>query len=142
MTTGHMSKKAEKYLQRLCLEIPSRRVGSIGNRVATDYFADSIAAFGFQIERPLFNCIDWIENGAQLTVEGDSFDIWVSPYSLGGHFRAPLIEVSTVEALKVAKLTNQILLMHGEIVIPEERWDEPVVQNTDRITLFTAIEGG
>ena len=33
-----LAEKAQAYLQRLCVEIPSRRVGSAGNREATELF--------------------------------------------------------------------------------------------------------
>lgn len=39
MTAILLSEKAESYLRKLCAEIPSRRVGSSGNREATDFFA-------------------------------------------------------------------------------------------------------
>ena len=48
MTSVLLSEKAEMYLRKLCLEIPSRRVGSEGNRAATDFFAGVVASFGFE----------------------------------------------------------------------------------------------
>ena len=42
MTSTLLSDKAQAYLRRLCLDIPSRRVGSAGNRAATDFFAGSL----------------------------------------------------------------------------------------------------
>ncbi len=115
MTSIDLSKKAEKYLQRLCVEIPGRRVGSKGNRAATDFFAQVMASFGFQIECPEFDCIDWSEVGAHLVVNGDSFEAFVSPYSLGCDLSEPLIVVSTVNELEAAEITNKILLMRDEI---------------------------
>ena len=38
MTSEFLSAKAERYLHRLCVDIPSRRTGSAGNREATDFF--------------------------------------------------------------------------------------------------------
>ena len=40
-----LSEKADAYLQRLCVEIESRRVGSPGNRAATDLFAGVARSF-------------------------------------------------------------------------------------------------
>ncbi len=37
MASSQLAEKAERYLERLCVEIPSRRVGSEGNRAATDF---------------------------------------------------------------------------------------------------------
>lgn len=91
MTTILLSEKAEGYLQRLCLGIPNRRVGSEGNRAATDFFAKVVASFGFETESPAFDCIDWSCDGVYLTLGGASFQAFASPYSLGCHVTAPLV---------------------------------------------------
>ena len=36
-----LADKAGMYVQRLCRDIPTRRVGSRGNRLATDFFEDT-----------------------------------------------------------------------------------------------------
>lgn len=115
MTSVLLPEKAEAYLRELCLEIPSRRVGSEGNRAATDFFASVVASFGFETEYPEFDCIDWIQEGAELTVDGVPFEAFVSPYSLGCCVRAPLAVVSTVEELETAEVSDKIVLLHGDI---------------------------
>ena len=115
MTSGATSEKAAKYLRRLCRETPSRRVGSKGNRAATDFFAGITASFAFETESPAFDCIDWIPEGVHLTVDGVPFEVFVSPYSLSCHVMAPFIVVSTVEELKAAEVANGIILLHGHI---------------------------
>jgi aminopeptidase YwaD len=97
------------------LEIPTRRVGSVGNRAATDFFAETVAAFGFETETPAFDCIDWVEEGAQLSVEGGSFAVSPSPFSLGCRVQAPLAVVSTEEALEAVEARGKILLLHGAL---------------------------
>ncbi len=115
MTSTFLSEKAETYLRRLCLEIPSRRVGSNGNQAATDFFADIVASFGFETESPEFDCMDWGHDGVDLTVDGASFEAFASPYSLGCHVSAPLIVVSTVEELEAAEVSDKIVLLRGDI---------------------------
>jgi aminopeptidase YwaD len=115
VTTILLADKAASYLQRLCLEIPTRRVGSQGNRAATDFFAGVVASFGFETECLLFDCIDWTQAGADLSVDGVPFAALVSPYTLGGQARAPLAVVSTIEELAAAELSGKILLLRGEI---------------------------
>jgi aminopeptidase YwaD len=102
-------------LQRLCVEIPDRCVGSPGNRAATDYFADTIASFGFTTESPAFDCLDWTQQGATLGVGGQSFTAFVSPYSPGCVARAPFRAISTIEELEAADVARQIVVLHGEI---------------------------
>jgi aminopeptidase YwaD len=115
VTSINLSEKAEKYLQYLCLEIPTRRVGSKGNQASTDFFAENVGTFGFQIDCPSFDCIDWSQNGAHLTVDGISFETFVSPYTLGCNVSEPLVAVDTVKELEMAEVANKILLMRGDI---------------------------
>jgi aminopeptidase YwaD len=110
-----LSEKAKSYLQRLCVEIPSRRVGSDGNRAATDFFAGLVAQFGFATESPEFDCIDWSQDGVDLTADGDSFEALASPYSLGCHVAVPLVMASTVEELEAAAFSHAVILLQGDL---------------------------
>ena len=87
MESQTLSEKADAYLKRLCLEIESRSVGSAGNRAATDFFASAIGSFGFEVATPAFDCIDWIADGAECSVDGERFEVLTSPYSLGCQVR-------------------------------------------------------
>ena len=115
MEPEHLLEKAEKYLHRLCIEITSRRVGSPGNRSATDLFAGAVTSFGFEFETPEFDCIDWSQAGVSLTINGASFDAFASPYSLGCYVNAPLMVISTPEQLEISDVTEKILLLRGDI---------------------------
>lgn len=115
MLSTRLSKKAGAYLQKLCQEIPHRRVGSKGNQQATDFFAKKAASFGFQTGCPQFECLDWSQGGAHLTVDGKPFEALISPYSLGCHVNAPFSAVSTVEELETADSADKILLLRGGI---------------------------
>lgn len=115
MTSAFLTEKAQGYLQRLCVDIPSRRVGSQGNRAATDFFAGVMASFGFATESPQFDCMDWRRGDVQLTVGGVPFEAFISPYSLGCHARAPLVVASTDEELEAAQASGKIILLRGEV---------------------------
>ena len=115
MTDYHLTDRVEKYLHRLCVEIPSRRVGSQGNQAATAFFAQILESFGFQTERPEVECMDWTQSGARLTVGNDRFNAQPSPYSLGCRVSAPLAVVSTVKELETIEAAGKVLLLHGEI---------------------------
>jgi aminopeptidase YwaD len=115
MTTTSLTDKAGDYLHRLCSDSSGRHPGSAGNRAATEFFAATVAAFGFATETPLFDCIDWLENGADLAVEGIPFEAVVSPFSLGCEARAPLLVISTVAELEAADIVGKIVLLRGEI---------------------------
>ena len=115
MTSVDLKKNAISYLEKLCLEITNRCVGSKGNRRATDFFAEKMTAFGFRTESPQFNCIDWEHGDIQLTVEDEPLDAFISPYSLGCQVRAPLILASSVAELESIQAEGKILLLQGDI---------------------------
>jgi aminopeptidase YwaD len=109
------SVKAKRYLDKLSLEIPNRRVGGEGNRLATDFFAETISSFGFETEAPSFDCIDWEDGGAALGVGGENFSPSVSPYSLGCQVKAPLVVVSSIAELEAIRETPAVYLLCGDL---------------------------
>ncbi|MCO6450901.1 MAG: M28 family peptidase [Caldilineales bacterium] len=115
MAAPNLSEKAQTYLHKLCVEIPSRRVGSAGNRAATDFFAQTIASFGWATETPGFTCIDWAEQGADLMADGEPFVAQVSPYSLGGQAQAVLVACSTLAELEQVEAEDRVLLLTGDL---------------------------
>ncbi len=115
MSTLNLVQAAEIYLDKLCRSIDNRRVGSAGNQAATAFFAETVASFGFETERPPFDCIDWAQDGAQLTVNGATFAATPSPYSLGGRASAPLAVAAAVAELAAVDITGKVLLLRGEL---------------------------
>jgi aminopeptidase YwaD len=115
MAATHLAATAASYLQKLCIEIDNRCVGSSGNRLATDFFAEKLAAFGFQTECPQFECIDWSHGEVSLTVGGKSFPATVSPYSLACDVGAPLIVKNSLAELESSQVSGEILLLAGEL---------------------------
>ncbi|MGD9146762.1 MAG: M28 family peptidase [Anaerolineae bacterium] len=113
--TSHLTEKAGMLLHSLCLELPGRRVGRPGNRAATEFFAQTIASFGFDTQCPEFECLDWTQGGAHLTLEGEPFAVLPSPYTLGCRARAPLAVVSTIEELEAIDALDKILLVQGDL---------------------------
>jgi aminopeptidase YwaD len=115
MSLTELTPKATQYLTRLCVEIPNRPVGSPGNRQATAFFADRMASLGFVTESPPFDCIYWTHSGARLTAGGESFQVFVSPYSSGCQILAPLVAASTLDELESAPASGKLLLLRGEL---------------------------
>ena len=60
---------AQQHLHALCIDIPERPVGSVGNRRAAEYIRLEFQRAGWQLESQPFDCIDWRKNGAVLDVE-------------------------------------------------------------------------
>jgi aminopeptidase YwaD len=107
--------KASTYLSTLCGVKPNRRTGSAGNREATEFFASSILQFGYEVDKTPFQCLDYVYGKSSLATDGNSFEINISPYSLGSDISADLITVSTIEELKSTKCKGKILLISGAL---------------------------
>ena len=115
MDTAYLLTEAKEYLRRLCVDIPTRRLGSAGNRAATDLFAGIVSSFGFETESPEFDCIDWSQDGVDLTADATSYEAFASPYSLGCDVTAPLLVLSSVEKLEAAQASGIIVLLRGDL---------------------------
>ena len=115
MESDQLNARAAEILQKLCKEIQNRDVGTAGNRRATDFFASTIAKYSFETSQQEFDCLDWVRGIAELSVNGESYQVAISPYSLGCTLHAPLMAVATVPDLATADLKDKILLLHGEI---------------------------
>ena len=143
MSNPLLEAKAKHYLKRLCKNITDRRVGSQGNQAATDFFGETISFFNFSVETPSFECMDWEEQGANLVVNGENYQVFPSPYSLGGKFTAPLLTLSTVEELAAIKAADSIFLLRGELT--KERLDElmeqTVSEEINRNIIMLELEG-
>ena len=112
-----LENRVQDYLGKLCVDLPHRHVGSRENQIATDFFADTVAEFGFGVEQPQFECIDWTADiHANLQAGGETFQPFVGPYSLSYSGSAPLVEAASIEALETIDITGKLLLMHGELV--------------------------
>jgi aminopeptidase YwaD len=107
--------KSQTYLKKLCVEIPERCVGSEGNRMATCFFEKEISSFGWETELQEFDAIDWKDGGASLQADGFSFEVFVSPYSLGCKAEKQLVSASSIESLEQLDIEGKIVFLHGDI---------------------------
>lgn len=115
MNTDDLVYTCSAYLNKLCVEIPERCVGSEGNRQATRYFEEAVRACGWETEALEFEAMDWEDGGAVLLAGGESFKVLVSPYSLGYTGEALLASASSMEELERLDLKGKILLLRGQI---------------------------
>jgi len=107
--------KCCSYLKKLCKETPERCVGSAGNKMATRFVSDEVSTLGWECEMPEFDAMDWKDGGVILHSEGERFEAFVSPYSLGCTVEAQLCLASNIAELEQGDLSGKILLLHGEI---------------------------
>lgn len=107
--------KAEQWIQTLSAVAPNRRTGSLGNRHACRFFANTIEPSVYTLDTTPFASIDYRRGDASLTCRQQSFDISISPYSLPCDVTSAIIAVSSIEELTACECVGKILLMKGDI---------------------------
>jgi len=115
MESSELVNKAEKYMDVLCRQIPTRRLGTQGNKDAAVFFHKTIEAMGYAVDSQRFDCIHSQLGTASLTAGDDSFQVYPSPFTLGGDCSAELVCVDSVEKLESEDITEKILLIHSEL---------------------------
>ncbi|MCJ7618678.1 MAG: Zn-dependent exopeptidase M28, partial [Anaerolineae bacterium] len=115
MNAKDHSQKAQTYLTTLCSVKPNRRVGSRGNRAATEFFAQTIESWGYTIDTTPFPCLDFQSGEPSLSCNDKTFEVHTSPYSLGCDITAELKTVATVEELEKCTCYGKLLMMKGAI---------------------------
>ena len=113
--TENLYEKSLIYLETFCHEISERCVGSEGNRQATRFFEKELSNLGWKTVLAEFDAVDWEENGAALRSNGKTFNVLVSPYSLGFKGEAKLVAASTTKELENLDIKDTIVLLFGEI---------------------------
>ena len=106
-------------MESLCVDIADRSVGSEGNRRATEYFEHEVASRGWRVDLQEFDAIDWEHGAASLHIGDESFEVHVTPYSLGCSVIGKLLCVSTIEELERSNIREKIVVLHGSIAIEQ-----------------------
>ena len=107
--------KAEIFLRTFCNVKPNRRTGSKGNREAADFFASTIQSYGYQMDTTEFESLDYSYGEVTLEHHNRSFEVFISPYSLGYDALAELVCVSTIQELETKDFRDKLLLLSGDI---------------------------
>ncbi|MBN1264160.1 MAG: M28 family peptidase [Anaerolineales bacterium] len=139
MDNASLVSRCASYMKSLCETIPERAVGSEGNRRAAAFIEQELAAAGWEPERQEFQAMDWINGGASLTAEGRSFEVSVSPYSVGFEGTGKLLAISSMEELAAAELRGRILLLHNELAKEQLMPKNFVFYNPDKHQRIIAL---
>lgn len=108
--------KSKYYLKKLCVDIQDRVVGSEGNRMSTDFFAETMQSIGYTPKIQEFDCISWTCDEVNLTAGNQKFDVFASPFSIPCNVNAELCHTATVAELETVDAKDKILFLSGEIV--------------------------
>ncbi len=105
----------KKHMLMLCETIGARPTGSSANKAAVDYADSVLRQCGMEVRLQEFECMDWKDAGAALSVDGQAVLVEASEYSLPCDVEAEFVCADTVEALQSAELTGKIAVLHGEL---------------------------
>ena len=105
----------QKHMKMLCETIGARPTGSAKNKAAADYAFGALQNCGFQTRKQEFDCIDWINYGASLTIGGQGVTAVPAEYSLPCDLEAAFICADTAAALQKAELSGKIAVLHGDL---------------------------
>ncbi len=110
-----LTQKAQAHLEVLCSRIGERPVGSAANRKATDYIEQILQEYGWPIQSTGLSVIGWHTDGASLTCNGQSFEVFSSQYSLGCRAVGEIVPIHTVAQLEETPIQDKIVLLYGNI---------------------------
>jgi aminopeptidase YwaD len=111
-----MTAPLTRHLEKLCVEIGARPIGSPANDRAANYVRDVFAALGWAVEEQSYACTGWDFAAASLAVGDEALDVEANAFSPACDVTAAVVPASTLAELAAADLTGKIALLHGELV--------------------------
>ena len=110
-----LKKEIKKILNHITVNIGERPTGSKSNRkveiFARTYFENN----DYITESQKFQCIDWINKGAELIFKGKKLTVKPSYYTTGCDLEAGYTVLSTVTELEKSHLQKKIAVLTGEL---------------------------
>ncbi len=110
-----LASKAQNYLNKFCMEFPSRRVGSASNQAASAYFKGILDDLGAQTFTQPFDCLDHRTGSIYLAADGIIFNAHISPYSPACDCCAELVAAASLDELREKDFRGKILLLQGDL---------------------------
>jgi Iap family predicted aminopeptidase len=103
------------HLERLCVEIGPRPVGSRANQAAADYVQGVFQASGLETQAQEFPCLSWEQRDIHLELDGETLDAAANVFSRSCDVTAPAVAMGTLAELENAALAGRIGIMHGDL---------------------------
>lgn len=105
-----------RHLEKLCVEIGVRPIGSAANDRAADYIRDVFAGLGLAVEEQAYPCTGWDCAAASLVIGDELLAVEANAFSPACDVTARVAPAATLDELAAADLTGKIALLHGELV--------------------------
>ena len=115
MKKSQLKKEINEMLNHITVNIGERPTGSKANREVEIYARTHFEKNDYIVESQEFQCIDWINNGAELIFNGEKLTAKPSYYTTGCDLEADFVGLRTVEELEDSDLQNKIGVLAGEL---------------------------
>jgi aminopeptidase YwaD len=104
-----------RHLNRLCVEIGPRPIGSPGDHAAAGYIQEVLLASGLDVEVQEFECPAWEDQGTDLTLDGERVEAAANAFSPACDVSAPSVALGTVAELEAADLDGRVGVLYGDL---------------------------
>ncbi len=104
-----------KHLERLCVDIGPRPIGSQGNLAAAQYIQRVFEACDLEVEMQDYACTAWEDRDTHLELAGRSLDAAANAFSPACDVTAPTVALGTVAELEAAELTGCTGILYGDL---------------------------
>ena len=105
----------KQHMETLCETIGARPTGSAKNKAAVDYAFAEFQKYGLKVRKQEFECIDWINSGATLLIDGSNVPVQAAEYALGCDVEADFVGIDTVDTLRESDLSGKIVVLYGDL---------------------------
>lgn len=107
--------KVMSYIEKLCVEIGPRLIGSPANQAAADFMRDTFRTAGLEVEEQPYPCTAWQHTATLLEVDGKPVPAIANAFSLPCEVTAPLVALGSEAELEKADLAGRIALFYGAL---------------------------
>jgi Iap family predicted aminopeptidase len=108
-----------EHVERLCVQIGSRPIGSAANRAAAEYIRHVFEAAGLSVEEQEIPCPEWSAEHTALSLNGEMLEASANTFSPSCDVATETVPVCTPAELDLAPITGKILLFYGEMAQTE-----------------------
>ena len=104
-----------QHLERLCVEIGPRPIGSRANHAAAEYIGNVFRQAGLEVEEQPYACRAWEHGETYLEMEGERIAADANAFSPPCDVSAATVAVGTVAELELAEIDGRIAILYGDL---------------------------
>jgi len=110
-----MTKRIVNNLEKIISNIGSRPVGAKTNNELIEWLQEQARHLGYESILLPFECKVWETEKSSLTIHGETYTIFPSPFSRSFHGNAELCNVACLDELKNKDYQKKILILCGDL---------------------------